>query len=174
MFQSKRPHWLSPDPAEERIICISFVHHSLGYIRGSAKMFWGTVWHHFFGGSCAHVYFHVHSLPFGKERGIPPHLKPSKGAPKESLTLKKFFNVYFCWEREGAGEGQRERHTESKAGSRLWAVSTEPDAGLQLTNSKIMTWAEVRRSTNWATQAPLLKCTLDRLVISVNDNTKPL
>ena len=31
-----------------------------------------------------------------------------------------------------AGEGQRERETESEAGSRLWAVSTEPDAGLEL------------------------------------------
>ena len=28
-------------------------------------------------------------------------------------------------------EGQRERETESEVGSRLWAVSTEPDAGLQ-------------------------------------------
>ena len=32
------------------------------------------------------------------------------------------------------GEGQRERETESKAASRLRAVSTEPDAGLELTN----------------------------------------
>ena len=52
---------------------------------------------------------------------------------------------------EGA---QREGDTESKAGSRPWAVSTEPDAGLKLTNSEIMTRAEVGRSTDWATQAP--------------------
>ena len=37
------------------------------------------------------------------------------------------------------GEGQRERETESEAGSRLPAVSTEPDAGLELTDHKIMT-----------------------------------
>ena len=34
---------------------------------------------------------------------------------------------------------EREGDTESKAGSRLSAVSTEPDAGLELTDRKIMT-----------------------------------
>ena len=39
-----------------------------------------------------------------------------------------------------AGEGaERESDTESEAGSRLRAVSTEPDAGLELMNRKIMT-----------------------------------
>ena len=63
--------------------------------------------------------------------------------------------IYF-WERDRAwvGEGQREGETESEAGSRLWAVSTEPDAGLKLTDREIMTWAEVGSSTDWATQAP--------------------
>ena len=39
------------------------------------------------------------------------------------------------------GEGQRERdtHTESETGSRLRAVSTEPDEGLELTDREIMT-----------------------------------
>ena len=36
------------------------------------------------------------------------------------------------------GNGQR-GDTESEAGSRLRAVSTEPDAGLELTNHEIMT-----------------------------------
>ena len=36
----------------------------------------------------------------------------------------------------GAG---REEDTESKAGSRLRAVSAEPEAGLELTSSEIMT-----------------------------------
>ena len=38
-------------------------------------------------------------------------------------------------------EGQRERdtHTESEAGSRLSAVSTEPNAGLELAYHEIMT-----------------------------------
>ena len=37
------------------------------------------------------------------------------------------------------GEAEREGDTESKAGPRLSAVSTEPDAGLKLTNCEIMT-----------------------------------
>ena len=44
----------------------------------------------------------------------------------------------FEGERERAGEGQREREgdTESEAGSRLWAVSTEPDTGLEFMDRK--------------------------------------
>ena len=38
------------------------------------------------------------------------------------------------------GEGQREEDTESEAGSRLRAVSTEPDAGLELPDREIVTW----------------------------------
>ena len=38
----------------------------------------------------------------------------------------------------GRGRG-RERDTESEAGSRLCAIITEPDMGLQLTNCEIMT-----------------------------------
>ena len=39
------------------------------------------------------------------------------------------------------GEGQRAREgdAESKAGSRLWEVSTESDPGLKLTDREIMT-----------------------------------
>ena len=66
------------------------------------------------------------------------------------------------WEREGekseqvqAGEGQRERDTESEAGARFLAVSTEPNTGLEPISSEIMTWAKVWCSTDWATQAPL-------------------
>ena len=53
------------------------------------------------------------------------------------------------------GGAEREGDTESETGSRLWVVSTEPDAGLELTDREIMTWAEVGRSTDRATQAPL-------------------
>ena len=67
--------------------------------------------------------------------------------------------MFIFWERQrqnASGSGaETEGDTESETGSRLWAVSTEPDAGLKLTNYEIMTWAEVRRSTDWATQAPL-------------------
>ena len=63
--------------------------------------------------------------------------------------------IYF-WERETrwGAEGEKGR-TESEAGSRLWAVSTEPDVGSELTNRETMTWAEVVHLTNWATQAHL-------------------
>ena len=37
----------------------------------------------------------------------------------------------------GGAEGEGD--TESEAGSRLWAVGTEPDAGLELTDREIMT-----------------------------------
>ena len=47
-------------------------------------------------------------------------------------------------ERDGAGvgEGQRERETQNRKqapGSRLRAVGTEPDAGLELTNREMVT-----------------------------------
>ena len=41
------------------------------------------------------------------------------------------------------GGAEREGDPESEAGSRLGAVSTEPDAGLELTNREIMTRAQV-------------------------------
>ena len=42
-----------------------------------------------------------------------------------------------------AGGAEREGDTESEVGSRLRAVSTEPDVGLELVNREIMTRAEV-------------------------------
>ena len=39
----------------------------------------------------------------------------------------------------GGAERERKGDTESEAGSRLRAVSTEPDAGLKLTDCEIMT-----------------------------------
>ena len=53
-------------------------------------------------------------------------------------------------------ETVREGDTESEAGSRLWAVRTEPDMGLEFTDHKIMTWAEVRHLNDWATQVSQL------------------
>ena len=55
-----------------------------------------------------------------------------------------FFNVYlFLRDKEsmngGGAEREREGDTESEAGSRLRAVSTEPDAGLKLMHGEIMT-----------------------------------
>ena len=55
-----------------------------------------------------------------------------------------FFNIYLSFERQRQNmswEGDRERGgvTDSEAGSRLRAVSTEPDAGLEPMNHEIMT-----------------------------------
>ena len=52
------------------------------------------------------------------------------------------FHVYlFLRQRESmkGGGAERDGDTESEAGSRLRAVSTEPDAGLEPTNREIMT-----------------------------------
>ena len=53
-------------------------------------------------------------------------------------------------QRESASKGgaEREGDTESEAGSRLQAVSTEPKVGLDFTNHEIMTRAEVRYLTD--------------------------
>ena len=60
-----------------------------------------------------------------------------------------FLMIIFIFGGQSMNQGgaEREGDTESAAGSRLWAVSTEPDTGLELTDREIMTWAEVGRST---------------------------
>ena len=66
----------------------------------------------------------------------------TRGRRQESRFLFYFFIVYlFLRERERVSrEGaEREGDTESEAGSRLRAVSTEPDAGLEPTNREILT-----------------------------------
>ena len=56
----------------------------------------------------------------------------------QSRELKNFFFLIFIFEREkerqsvSEGGADREGDTESEAASGLWAVSTEPDAGLKL------------------------------------------
>ena len=75
-------------------------------------------------------------------------------------TFKIFFLPLFVRVREAQnmsrGGAEREGGTESETGSRLWAVSTKPDGGLEPVNREIMTWAEVRSLTDWTTQAPRL------------------
>ena len=107
----------------------------------------------------------VRSRPESKSDAYPTDIYRRSQSITVAYTLFfLIFNLYLVLkDRTWAGEGQREReththththkHTESKAGFRLWAISTEPDAGL--TNCKIVTWAKVGRSTDWATQAPL-------------------
>ena len=71
-----------------------------------------------------------------------------------------FLTFIYFWDRErqsmNGGGSERGGDTESETGSRLWAVSTEPDTGLELPDCVIVTWAEVGRLTDWATQAPLI------------------
>ena len=57
-------------------------------------------------------------------------------------------------DREQAGDGQREGGRRNPG--RLCAVSTEPDAGLELPNSEIMNWAKTKSQdlTDWAIQVP--------------------
>ena len=55
---------------------------------------------------------------------------------------------------------ERDGDTESEADSGLWAVSTQPNAGLELTSHEIMSWAKVGHSTDRATQAPLVLLSL--------------
>ena len=74
--------------------------------------------------------------------------------------LKIFFSDVYLFLRETETEcewvgAEREQVTEWEAGSRLWAVSTVPDVGLELTDHEIVTWAEVGRLSDWATQEPL-------------------
>ena len=63
------------------------------------------------------------------------------------------------------GEEEREGETESVAGSRLWAVSTEPNVGFELTGGEIMAWAKVGCLTDWATQAPHYQEALKKIQI---------
>ena len=69
------------------------------------------------------------------------------------------FLTLIFWETERQSESgrgaERDGDTESEAGPRLWAVSTEPHAGLKPRNHEIMTWVKVRRLTDWATQEPI-------------------
>ena len=56
-----------------------------------------------------------------------------------------FFSTFiYFWDRErqsmNGGGAEREGDTESETGSRIRAISPEPDAGLELTDREIVTW----------------------------------
>ena len=70
--------------------------------------------------------------------------KEETGCQQVLLFLFLFFLNFlmFIFERHretGMSRGEREGDTETEAGSRLRAVSTEPDMGLEPTNCEIMT-----------------------------------
>ena len=64
----------------------------------------------------------------------------------KSIFFKKiFFSTFiYFWDRErqsmNGGGAEREGDTESETGSRLRAISPEPDVGLELTDREIVTW----------------------------------
>ena len=53
----------------------------------------------------------------------------------------------------GTGRERTRQNLKQSPGSER-AFSTEPDSGLKPTNREIVTWADVGRLTDWATQAP--------------------
>ena len=70
--------------------------------------------------------------------------RPSFSRIPQSIFFLIFFLMFIYFgdrERQSmnGGGAEREGDTESEAGSRLRAVSTEPDAGLDLTDCEIMT-----------------------------------
>ena len=83
---------------------------------------------------------------------MPPHKVNTACAIFSSAALychlfkNFFFNVFHLfWDRErqsmNGGGAEREGDTESETGSRLRAISPEPDAGLELTDrGEIVTW----------------------------------
>ena len=66
-----------------------------------------------------------------------------------SIVLLFFYFLFFStfiyiWDRErqsmNRGGAEREGDTESETGSRLRAISPDPDAGLELTDREMVTW----------------------------------
>ena len=78
--------------------------------------------------------------------------------------------MLFIFERVQAGEGQGEGDRGSEAGSVLKA---EPDVQLELTNLKIMTWAKVGHSADWATQMPLFIFSFKTLPTRLSKSNSP-
>ena len=68
---------------------------------------------------------------------------------RQNRLFFSFFFIFFStfiyfWDRErqsmNGGGAEREGDTESETGSRLGAISPEPDVGLKLTDREIVTW----------------------------------
>ena len=83
----------------------------------------------------------------------PSHFPYSK---MKHLFFLIFLMLIYFWETEHKQGRGRERGRHRIQGRiQALSVSTEPDAGLELTNHEIMTWAKVEHLTDWATQEPL-------------------
>ena len=82
------------------------------------------------------------------------------------LGKKIFYFLLFLRETECERRRGREGDTESEAGSRLWALRTEPDKGFKLTYCEIMTWgvvgaAQLTGPPRCPTAPQLYKCLLN-------------
>ena len=91
-----------------------------------------------------------------KERGLVivifsfPHtiklpIQVDRTTPRINIFFLIFFSTFiYFWDRErqsmNGGGAEREGDTEWETGSRLRAISPEPDAGLELTDREIVTW----------------------------------
>ena len=75
------------------------------------------------------------------------------------MYIKIFLFIYFENDSMWAGEGQRDGG--ERIASRLHAVSTEPNVGLELANHEIMTWTKIKSQTlNWLSHpGTLIICT---------------
>ena len=70
-------------------------------------------------------------------------------------SLKFFLMFIYFWEREwereresmSRGRAERDWDTESKAGFRFWAVSTEPNVGLEPMRRVVRSWPELKSDT---------------------------
>ena len=99
--------------------------------------------------------------------------------PNQSFVKHVGFLVFFFYyvslflrgrerqQEQGRGR-ETEGDTESEAGSRLRAVSTKPDAGLELTNHKIMT-TELK-SDGQPTEPPRCPC---KICVDLNEEWSP-
>ena len=99
-----------------------------------------------------------------------PEQKSSIGCLTDCATQAPLLFIIFERERErqrASREGaEREGDTESEAGSRLWALRTEPDTGFKLTDCEIMTWgvvgaAQLTGPPRCPTAPQLYKCLLN-------------
>ena len=83
------------------------------------------------------------------------------------------FNVYLFWERASTCQGGAEREGE-RIPARLHTVRVEPDAGLELMNHEIMTWAETKSGTLNRLSHPGVPRSYRILIQNNKDTPQPL
>ena len=141
--QSAPPPRVSPSPLNASLLVISLSYSGLHMIK--ARM----------ASLCPHKHDGGTQPSIFQENGelmrayhVPGGVLVLDRLPHSSITtihLRNFFNFFFFFERKREGQStsrggaEREGDTESEAGCRLQAVSTEPNTGLKPMNHEIMT-----------------------------------